>query len=116
MSDLSSVGPINQCVAHKKNGERCKRPANHGMTVCNSHGGRAPQVRAKAQQRILEASDKAAARLVQMMKDPAVPYGVQLAAARDLLDRANVVGTQQVHLGVEVSAFDRELSPSSGEL
>src|SRR4051794_27262611 len=109
MSDLSSTGPINQCVAHKKNGDRCKRAANHGMTVCNSHGGRAPQVRAKAQQRILEASDKAAARLVQMMKDPVVPYSVQLAAARDLLDRANVVGTQQVQLGLEVSAFDRNV-------
>jgi hypothetical protein len=42
-----------------------------------------------------------------MMRDPAVPYTVQLAAARDLLDRANVVGTQQVHVGLEMSAFQR---------
>lgn len=48
-------------------------------------GGAAPQVRRRAQQRFLEASDKAAYRLVQMMQDKTVPPAVQLAAARDLL-------------------------------
>ncbi|WP_157373082.1 hypothetical protein [Agromyces sp. Root81] len=52
--------------------------------------------------RILEASDRAAARLVQIMQDKKVPYNVQLAAARDLLDRANIVGTQQVAIEVGV--------------
>jgi hypothetical protein len=42
-------------------------------------------VRRRAQQRFLEASDKAAYRLVQMMQDKTVPPAVQLAAARDLL-------------------------------
>lgn len=37
-----------QCSAVKKSGERCKRQAIKGGTVCNSHGGRAPQVKAMA--------------------------------------------------------------------
>jgi hypothetical protein len=65
------------------------------------HGGAAPQVRRAAQVRILEASDKAAARLVQLMQSKDVPYAVQLSAARDLLDRANVVGTQEVAVTVK---------------
>jgi hypothetical protein len=102
MSDLSVVGPINQCIAHRKNGDRCKRYASHGTTVCTSHGARAPQVRRKAQQRILEASDKAAAKLIELMSSPKVADNVKLAAARDLLDRANIVGTQQVAIEVGV--------------
>lgn len=44
-----------QCTAHTSRGTRCRRPAMHGTTVCQSHGGRAPQVRAKARQNVLEA-------------------------------------------------------------
>jgi len=99
-----------QCTAHKRNGERCKRARNLGASVCNSHGGRAPQVRRKAQQRILEASDKAAARLVAMMQDASIPAAVQLAAARDLLDRANVVGTQQINVEVGLADWERHMA------
>lgn len=70
--------------------------------MCTSHGARAPQVRRKAQQRILEASDKAAAKLIELMSSPKVADNVKLAAARDLLDRANIVGTQQVAIEVGV--------------
>lgn len=44
-----------QCTAHTSRGTRCRRPAMHGTTVCQSHGGRAPQVRAKAKRNVLEA-------------------------------------------------------------
>lgn len=38
-----------RCTGHSsRTGEPCKRPPNKGMTVCNSHGGRAPQTRAAA--------------------------------------------------------------------
>lgn len=102
--------PEQQCTAHKKNGDRCKRAANKGMNVCNSHGGRAPQVRRAAQLRILEASDKAAARLVNLMQDKSIPAAVQLNAARDLLDRANIVGTQQVNVSVSDSAWEKHMA------
>ncbi|PYY44013.1 hypothetical protein DEJ03_12665 [Curtobacterium sp. MCLR17_043] len=73
------------------------------------HGGAAPQVRRRAQQRILEASDKAAARLVELMQDAKVPYAVQLAAARDLLDRAQLAGKQEIEMGVTVSLLERNI-------
>lgn len=38
-----------------------KAPTVKGATVCRLHGGMAPQVRRRAAQRLLEASDTAAA-------------------------------------------------------
>lgn len=44
-----------RCTATAKgSGQRCKRAAIPGGTVCAKHGGSAPQVRAKAQERQLE--------------------------------------------------------------
>lgn len=37
-----------QCTAKARSGERCKRPAIPGGTVCRSHGGASPQVKALA--------------------------------------------------------------------
>lgn len=91
-----------RCVAHRKNGERCKAYAIRGGTVCGKHGGSAPQVKAKAQQRILAAADGAAAKLVALMQDKNVPAQVQLAAARDLLDRAGITSARAFE--VEVTA------------
>lgn len=47
--------PERRCVARSKTtGEQCKKPAMHGCTVCRAHGGAAPQVRARAEQRVIE--------------------------------------------------------------
>lgn len=43
---------MGQCVGHRKNGERCKRPPIKGGTVCYNHGGAARQVKAKAAVRL----------------------------------------------------------------
>jgi hypothetical protein len=65
------------------------------------HGGSAPQVRAAAERRILEAADPAAAKLVHLMRDPKVPPQVQLAAARDLLDRAGLAKTTELQIALK---------------
>lgn len=77
----------------------CKNFAMNGTNVCRMHGGSAPQVRAAAQVRILMASDTAIARLVKLLgsKDERVV----LAAAKDLADRANLAGTQNLEVTVE---------------
>lgn len=49
--DPSTRPPL--CTGKTKRGP-CKRRPNHGMTVCNSHGGKAPQVRAAAARRLAE--------------------------------------------------------------
>jgi hypothetical protein len=52
-----------RCHARKSNGEPCSKWAIKGCTVCGSHGGKAPQVRAAAEQRMkVAAAEKAVAR------------------------------------------------------
>lgn len=43
-----------------RSGEQCKRYANRGMTVCNTHGGRSPRAKAGAEKRLAEAKALAA--------------------------------------------------------
>lgn len=90
-----------KCRAVKKDGSPCGRWPIKGATVCPKHGGSAPQVRKRAQERILAAADLAAARLIEFMNDKKVPYNVRLAATRDLLDRGLGTAAQTVKLGVE---------------
>lgn len=68
--------------------------------MCATHGGRAPQVRKKAIERIIAASDLAAARLIEFMNDKSVPYNVRPAATRDLLDRGIGPAAQTIKLGL----------------
>lgn len=94
------------CTARRRNGEQCLNYAIKGATVCRMHGGSAPQVRAAAQTRILMASDLAAKQLVTLMQSPKVADNIKLAAAKDLLDRANVSGTQNVEIGVTKRSYE----------
>lgn len=74
-----------QCTARAKStGERCRCSAIRGGTVCHKHGGGAPQVRAKARQRIAEARDLACERLVQQLERDVVEPRETVAATRDL--------------------------------
>jgi len=43
---------VPSCVAHRSNGGPCTKFRMHGGTVCDTHGGTSPQVRAKALQRV----------------------------------------------------------------
>ncbi|WP_231912696.1 HGGxSTG domain-containing protein [Rhodococcus sp. EPR-157] len=79
------------CIANRSNGQPCSNRPMKGQNVCKNHGGAAPQARAKAAERILLAQDLAAAKLVELMRDPSVPPGVQRMAAADLLDRGGNV-------------------------
>ncbi|GGR28884.1 HGGxSTG domain-containing protein [Agromyces mediolanus] len=108
--DRMQTGTV--CTARRRNGQPCMNYAIKGATVCRLHGGSAPQVRAAAQVRILMASDLAAKKLVELMSSPTVGDNVKLAAAKELLDRANVVGTQQVNLELGMPAWEQRLLES----
>lgn len=54
----------------KHSGERCKRAAIPGGTVCVKHGGAAPAVRAAAERR---KADAAATALLELIWDPDAP-------------------------------------------
>lgn len=102
--------PANRCTARRTNGEPCKRAPIEGSNVCATHGGRAPQVKRRAQQRLDESSDIAVRRIVAIMNDDTTPVQVRLAAAKDVLDRAGLSGAHRVELSGEMTLFERSLS------
>jgi hypothetical protein len=104
-----------QCVAHRRDGNQCGSDAVKGTTVCRMHGGSAPQVRAAARRRLLEAADPVAAELVRLALE-SDDEKVRLAACRDLLDRVAVSSPKQVEvvtldlIEAEIQRLERELA------
>ncbi|MDJ0335356.1 hypothetical protein QMG83_08985 [Salinibacterium sp. G-O1] len=62
-------------------------------------------MRAAAQVRILMSADAAAAKLIEMIHSKKVADNVKLAAVKDLLDRANLSGIQNIEVGVTKRDF-----------
>ncbi len=76
-----------RCTATAKgSGQRCKRRPIPGGPVCVKHGGGAPQVKAKALERLLALQNPAIDRLTQLIDQVEFPT-VAYQAARDVLDR-----------------------------
>ena len=68
-----------------------------GSTVCRKHGAGAPQVRRRAQERLLEVADPVAAKLVHLALH-AESEAVQRQACTDLLDRCDLAGKQYIEV------------------
>jgi hypothetical protein len=75
-----------------------------GATVCNKHGGSAPQVKRKAQERLLEGVPKMLRMLKELAPNEDVPPHVRLAAIRDWLDRAGV--DRKIEIELTSSSFE----------
>ncbi len=76
-----------QCHAKsKQSGQRCKRPAIAGGTVCHIHGGGAPHVKAAALERLQALQDAAVTTIAQLIDLQEFPT-VRLGASKDVLDR-----------------------------
>lgn len=85
-----------QCTARSTtSGERCRKSAILGGTVCTSHGGKAPQVRRKAALRLQELIDPAIGTLAREMVQ-ADKSADRQRAANSVLDRAGVPRTATV--------------------
>ena len=86
------------CSAHsKQTGNRCKQPPIPGGTVCYYHGGAAPQVEFKAQER-LKALQPQAITVLETLLDRSEFPTVQMAAVRDVLDRTEGKPAESVKL------------------
>lgn len=72
------------------------------------HGSATFKAREKAHETIILASLPAAKRLREILNDPDAPYNAVIAAARDLLDRADLAGKATVE--VEIPAFERAMA------
>lgn len=101
----------NRCVAIRKNGERCLKPANRGATVCRTHGGGAPQVKRKAKERLELAADRMAKELLGIATD-GQSEAVKLNAIRDALDRAGLGVKAEVSL--ELRPWEQLMSDIAG--
>lgn len=91
-----------QCTAHNRKGERCGAKSIPGGSVCIFHGGNAPQVKAKAVDRIREARDLALDRLIDSLS-PEAEWQVPAKVLADITDRF----TRQIEL-LEGRATDRK--------
>ena len=74
-----------RCIARSsQTGLPCRAYAIHGGTVCVAHGGAAPQVKRKAEERIVELRDVAVEKFLMQLQCDDVPASTMLAAVRDL--------------------------------
>lgn len=89
-----------RCTAtSRKTGDRCGAMAIAGGRVCRYHGGGAPQIKRKAQLRLLELIEPAIATLAREMAT-AEKSADRQRAANSILDRAGMPRTQVVDAGV----------------
>jgi hypothetical protein len=95
---LLADNPERRCAAHKRNGERCRKFAIMGSTVCRTHGGATKHVKNRARVRVENASDRLMGRLIQFAFDDTNPPDIQLRAMRDALDRAGLKPPAEVVL------------------
>lgn len=91
-------GNVATCKAHARTtGKTCTQPAIPGGAVCVYHGGKAPQVQAAANLRLLELAEPALTALLEIVNDRgATSVGARLSAAKDILDRCGLVAVQKV--------------------
>ena len=87
------------CLAHKSNGDPCRARPIAGGTVCRVHGGSAPQVKRAAEERIADMVDPALTQLLRIVRS-GDSDAVQLAAIKDVLDRAGYKPKEKVDLNV----------------
>lgn len=86
-----------RCTATNRQGKRCGKAPIVGGTVCRMHGGAAPQVKLKAQERLAAYQDKAIDRLFSLVEQTAFP-STAFAAVRDVLDRTMGKPAEQVQV------------------
>ena len=79
-----------RCRAHRQDGSPCGQWAIRQGTVCVTHGGLAPQVIAKAEDRMKALVHPAVTALANLIADN------DLAAARYVLDYAGFKATEKI--------------------
>lgn len=84
-----------RCGAHNRFGESCKQRPILGGTECVAHGGRSPQVKRAARERLAAMVDPCLTELFRIALH-GESEAVRLAAIKDLLDRAGYKAKDQV--------------------
>jgi hypothetical protein len=99
MKPLDLSKPDRRCTAHStRTKERCRRWAIRGGKVCATHGGRAPQVKATAQERLAALVDPALKVHRQALQSFTRNPQAAVTVARDVLDRTGFKPTEKHEL------------------
>lgn len=93
-----------ECGAKTSDGDPCKNSPMLGGKRCRMHGGAAPQVKRKAQERLLDGVPKMLRMLKELASNEDVPPAVRLAAIRDWLDRSGI--DRRIEIDVKSSTFE----------
>lgn len=88
------------CTAKKRNGKPCGLPPIKGGTVCHKHGGSAPQVRAKANERLRAMVLPALAELRKIIDSPAATDADKLRAIQMVLQRTGYHEHHSIDIGL----------------
>lgn len=99
--ELGLLPPREYCKARKRNGDPCGMAPLAGSVVCRMHGGAAPQVLRKSQERIVMAQDDAAGNLVKWMQDESVPFAERRKCAEALLNRGGNAPGQRLEVSLD---------------
>jgi hypothetical protein len=102
-----------QCTATNRRGARCKKPPILGGFVCEMHGGGAPQVRQKANERLAALVVPAVARLGQLVRQRKND-GVALGAVREVLERSGVGVSDKAPPTVVTFTLNIDRPPQAG--
>lgn len=95
---LLADNPERRCVATNSRGERCRKFAIYGATVCRTHGGATKRVKEAARIRVENASNRLMGKLIEFAFDDTKPPDVQLKAIQNSLDRAGLKPPSEVVL------------------
>jgi hypothetical protein len=102
---MRAIDPVKRCKAmSKQRHEPCKRIAIPGGHVCVFHGGKSPQVKHAAKERLNALVDPAITELTRLMNESDLDP-VRLAVAKDILDRTGFKPKERV----EVTDVNRRL-------
>lgn len=102
------------CTALNSKGQPCKRRPIKGGTVCATHGGRAPQVKAAAERRLQEAAAREAADRIGVPKDVSPQEGL-LQEVRRTAGMIDFYGARVNELGNAELVWGRTKEKTGGQ-
>ncbi|WGY04007.1 hypothetical protein QI633_09600 [Nocardioides sp. QY071] len=88
------------CTARKRNGDRCSNPPVTGTMVCRMHGAGAPQVKAKANQRLIEMVLPAMRELRRILDSKTASDADKLKAVNMVLQRTGYNERHSIDIGL----------------